>query len=164
MKTNHLSPWDLEEYVLGQRTPQMLRHLSECAACRGEVERLEDGVGLFRAAAVSWSAECLSALPQQAQFVPRRRIPVATLRWAFAAVIPVVLLILVLLPGHDSSPSHPVAQISQVSQPSDDALLEQVDDQVSVSVPSSMESLTHLVSTDSSAGTAQGSKHIVQTN
>ena len=34
MKINHLSPWEQEEYVLGQRTPEMLRHLTECAGCR----------------------------------------------------------------------------------------------------------------------------------
>ena len=27
MNTNHLSPWEQEEYVLDQRTPEMLRHL-----------------------------------------------------------------------------------------------------------------------------------------
>ena len=50
---------------------------------------------------------------------------------------------------------------------SDDALLEQVDEQLSVTVPASMESLTHLVSTESSSGAdadARGSKPIVQTN
>jgi anti-sigma factor RsiW len=165
MKTNHLSPWDQEEYVLGQRTPQMLRHLSECAACEAEVERLEQGVAAFRTAAVSWSAECLSTRPQQPQFAASRRFSPATLRWAFAAVIPIVLLILVLLPIHDTSAPHPVAQANPVSQTSDDALLEQVDEQVSEAVPSSMESLTHLVSTDSgTTASAQRSKHIVQTN
>ena len=37
MKTNHLSPWEQEEYVLNQRTPEMLRHLTECAGCRAAV-------------------------------------------------------------------------------------------------------------------------------
>ena len=47
-------------------------------------------------------------------------------------------------------------QIS-AAQISDDALLEQVDEQVSVAVPSSMESLTHLVSADNSGtATCQG--------
>jgi hypothetical protein len=76
-----------------------------------------------------------------------------------------VLLVLVLLPLHRSSPrpAHPAAQIS------DDALLEQVDEQLSVTVPASMESLTHLVSTESGNGSGadaatRGSKPIVQTN
>ena len=50
---------------------------------------------------------------------------------------------------------------------SDDALLDQVDEQVSVAVPSSMESLTHLVSTGSNSSAAsseRGSRHLVQTN
>jgi hypothetical protein len=165
MKTNHLSAWEQEEYVLNrgtdQRTPRMLRHLAECAECRAAVVQLEHGVGIFRSAAMEWSSECLAARPQQLQFVSARRLPVTALRWAVAVVIPLVLLAIALLPFHLSSPRalHPVAQIS------DDALLEQVDEQVSVAVPSSMESLTHLVSTESSASAAaQGSKHIVQTN
>ncbi len=161
MKTNHLSAWEREEYVLDQRTPQMLRHLAECAECRAAVERLEHGVSVFRRAAVEWSSECLATRPQQLQFASMRRRSSTALRWAIAAIIPIVLLILALLPFHFSSPPRPAAQIS------DDALLEQVDEQVSVAVPSSMESLTHLVSTESSTGSttsAPGSKHIVQTN
>ena len=161
MNTDHLSAWEQEEYVLEQRTPQMLRHLTECAECRAAVERLEQGVACFRTAAVEWSSECLAARPEQQQFVSVRRMPAIALRWAIAAMIPVVLLILALVPFHVSSRPHPAAQIS------DDALLDQVDEQVSVAVPSSMESLTHLVSTGSSSGAvtaAVGSKHIVQTN
>jgi hypothetical protein len=160
MNTDHLSAWEQEEYVLNQRTPQMLRHLTECAECRAAMEGLEQGLACFRTAAVEWSSECLAARPQQ-QFVSVRRMPAIALRWAVAAMIPVVLLILALVPFHVSNPPHPAAQIS------DDALLDQVDEQVSVAVPSSMESLTHLVSTGSSSGAVTvtpGSKHIVQTN
>jgi hypothetical protein len=162
MNTNHLSSWEQQEYVLDQPTPQMLRHLSECGDCRASVARLQQGVAVYRGAAMEWSAECLATRPQQMQTVSARRLPAVALRWAVAAVIPLVLLALVFLPLHLSSPppAQPVAQIS------DDALLDQVDEQVSEDVPSSMESLTHLVSTESSSGapTAQGSKHIVQTN
>lgn len=164
MNTNHLSAWEQEEYVINERTPRMLRHLTECTACRAAVERLEHGVAAYRSAAVEWSAEHLAPRPQQL-VVPSHRHPVVVLRWALAAVIPVLLLVMALLPLHVSKPgpAQPVAQIS------DDALLEQVDEQLSVAVPSSMESLTHLVSTESNsrsgAATATlGSKPIVQTN
>ncbi len=100
MNTDHLSAWEQEEYVLDQRTPQMLRHLTECAQCRAAVERLEQGVACFRTAAVEWSSECLAARPQQQQFVSVRRMPAIALRWAIAAMIPVVLLILALVPFH----------------------------------------------------------------
>lgn len=165
MKTEHLSGWEQEEYWLGQRTPRMLRHLGECAGCRATVERLEQGLTTFRRAAVEWSSECLATRPQRLQTSSARRLPGFALRWAIAAVIPLLLLVLALRPLHLSTPhvARPAAQISE----SDDALLEQVDEQVSVAVPSSMESLTHLVSTGSSSGvptSAQGSRHIVQSN
>jgi anti-sigma factor RsiW len=173
MKTDHLSAWEQEEYILNQGTeqqsPQVLRHLAECVACRDEVARLEHGVAIFRSAAVEWSSQCLATRPQQLQTVSLRRFSISAVRWTFAAVVPLVLLLLALLPlhlFHFSSPqvTRPVVQIS-AAQNSDDALLEQVDEQVSVAVPSSMESLTHLVSADNNLGAAAaGSKHIVQTN
>ncbi len=163
MKTNHLSPWEQEEYVLGQHTPEMLRHLTECAGCRAAVARLEHGVAIFRSAAVEWSSECLATRPQQLN-TAGRGFPVLALRWAVAAVLPVLLLVFALVSFHPSS-TRPVQRASDIS---DDALLEQVDQQLSVAVPSSMESLTNLVTTESRNGSvatsARGSKHIVQTN
>jgi len=168
MKTDHLSAWEQEEYILNQgaeqQDPQVLRHLAECVPCRAEVARLEHGVAIFRSAAVEWSTQSLATRSQHLQPVSLRRLPIVAMRWAFAAAVPVVLLLLALLPLHllhlsGPQATHPVAQIS------DDALLEQVDEQVSVAVPSSMESLTHLLSADKSSATATtGSDHIVQTN
>jgi hypothetical protein len=165
MNTDHLSPWEQEEYVLDQRTPEMLRHLSECAGCRAAVARLEHGVAVFRNAAVDWSSECLATRPQQPNTSAARGLPMLALRWAVAAVLPVLLLVFALLSFHPTRtrPVHPASAIS------DDALLEQVDQQLSVAVPSSMESLTNLVTTESGngpavPGTARGSKHIVQNN
>ena len=173
MKTDHLSAWEQEEYILNQgaeqQDPQVLRHLAECVACRAEVARLEHGVAIFRSAAVEWSSQCLAARSQRLQSVSLRRLPIIATRWAFAAAVPLVLLLLALLPlhlFHLSGPriTHPPVQIS-AAQISDDALLEQVDEQVSVAVPSSMESLTHLVSADDSSGAATaGGKHVAQTN
>lgn len=171
MKTNHLSAWEQEEYLLNQGTeqhsPEVIRHLVECAACRAEVAQLESGIGIFRSAAVEWSSQCLATRPRQLQSIPLRRFSMSAMRWGLAATVPLVLLLLALLPlhlFHLSTPqaTRPAVQIS-AAQISDDALLEQVDEQVSVTVPSSMESLTHLVSTDN-ANAAAGSKHIVQTN
>jgi hypothetical protein len=89
-------------------------------------------------------------------------------------VIPVLLLLLVLVPfllSRHARPGQTAAQMSAAAVPapsmSDDALLEQVDEQLSSAVPSPMESLTHLVSAQSPSGagvTAQGSRHVVETN
>jgi predicted anti-sigma-YlaC factor YlaD len=158
MNSNHLSAWEQEEYVLDQRTPQMLRHLAECAQCRAAVAQLEHGVGVYRKAAVEWSAESLAARPQQ--FITARRQPVLSLRWAMAAIVPIVLVLIALLPFRVSNPRPAQPAAAQIS---DDALLDQVDEQISAAVPSSMESLTHLVSTGNGAA-AKGSKQIVQNN
>lgn len=151
MKETHLSAWDQEEYVLGQRTPEMVRHLSQCAACFGEVEKMERGLAIFRESATTWSAEQLEAHP------PVRRIhagtPVAhrsmmpVWGWALAAL---VLMAIMLQFGYRQS-HHTDLQSAHVGTPikaiSDDALLQQVDEEVSIDVPSSMEPLTHLVTT-----------------
>ena len=97
--------------------------------------------------------------------LPQRRLPVFALRWAVAAVLPVLLLVFALLSFHPSS-TRPVHTASQIS---DDALLEQVDQQISADAPSSMESLNQLVTTEDRNGqpvaaSARGSKQIVQSN
>ena len=97
MKTNHMSPWEQEEYVLKQRTPEMLRHLTECAGCRAAVAQLEHGLAIFRSAAVEWSSECLATRPQQLNTSAGRKLPLLALRWAVAAVLPVLLLVFALL-------------------------------------------------------------------
>jgi anti-sigma factor RsiW len=172
MKTDHLSAWEQEEYILNQgadqQDPQVLRHLAECGDCRDAVARLERGVAIFRSAALDWSSHCLATRPLQPQSVSSKGSSMIAMRWGLAAAVPMVLLVLALLPlhlFHLSGPAitHPAVQIS--AQLSDDALLEQVDEQVSVAVPSSMESLTHLVSADNNSGASSaGSKHIVETN
>jgi hypothetical protein len=175
MKTIHLSPWEQEECVIDRPTPQMLRHLNECAQCRGAVEGLERSTAIFRGAAMEWSAENLAARPRQLLVAGGARRPVSALRWAIAAALPLVLMVLVFLGLHPSPrPIRPVAAINPANTEvnrddanRDDALLEQVDEQLSVAVPASMESLTHLVSTGSSGGAgadAREGKPVVQTN
>src|SRR5579859_3349238 len=139
MKTGHLSAWEQEEYILSQgaeqQDPQILRHLAECVACRAEVARLEHGVAVFRNAAVDWSSHFLASRPPRLESVPLRRWPILAMRWAFAAVVPVLLLLLALLPLHlfhlsGRQATHQSVQ-TKPGQLSDDALLEQVDEQVS---------------------------------
>ena len=86
-------------------------------------------------------------------------------RWTIAAALPLLLLVLMLVSWQPSRqrPIHTTATIS------DDALLDQVDEQLSAAVPSPMESLTHLVSAESTSASgaavsARESKHIAQTN
>ena len=143
MKWTHLSTWDQEEYVLGQRTPEMVRHLAQCSSCFAEVERMERGVALFRESATVWSAECLEAHPVRMAETAPRHTAIPLWVWAVAAI----LLLIVALPFAYQRSHTSNRQTARAAVPmSDDALLQQVDQEVSVDVPSSMEPLTHLVS------------------
>jgi predicted anti-sigma-YlaC factor YlaD len=143
MNEDHLSAFEQEEYILGQQTPEMVRHLGNCAQCRAAVSRVEDGLAAFRSATIDWSEASSSTrswhMPSSTRFLL-----MTAMRWAAAGVLPVILMVLALLAFHTPAP-RPAPQQASIS---DDALLEQVDDQLSVSVPSSMESLTHLVSAE----------------
>jgi hypothetical protein len=148
MNYDHLSDWEQEEYILEQQTPRMLRHLSGCAQCRESIARLEQTIAAFRSTASQWSEACLSQR-SRSPLLPASSRPsspwIPGPRWAFAALIPVLLLILILVPFHFTRPSQSRPEMS------DDALLEQVDEQVSTAVPSSMEPLTHLVKASAQA-------------
>jgi hypothetical protein len=147
MTDQHLSVWEQDEYILeasaGQQSPRTMRHLAECSQCRAAVENLEQGIAGFKAVATQWSAQQLAQRPQALLVVPARRL--SAFPWAFAAMIPVLLCISMLIPFHSKSTPRPATQISA------DALMDQVDEQVSVAVPSSMESLTHLVTSSGPA-------------
>ncbi len=145
MKTSHLSRYEQEEYLLDQRTPAMLHHLAECSACRDQVAHLQQQLGLFRTTALAYSAESLAGRSQLS--LAARPKPSAALHWALAAL---VLLLMGLLPLHLFTPQPAPQVVATRNDALDDALLDQVDEQLSVAVPSPMESLTHLVSTDSS--------------
>jgi hypothetical protein len=175
MKSIHLSKWDQEEYVLGQRTPEMVSHLAECSVCRAGVARMEHGVTLFKNSAMEWSGESLGsriqALPMQLPHRQTRRLPFPALKWAIAAILLVLALLPLYLLGNRAKQQQAAkANKQDMSAPiSDDALLQQVDEEVSVAVPSSMEPLTHLVTANPEAGSnaipsAGGSQHHAQTN
>jgi anti-sigma factor RsiW len=160
MKWTHLSTWDQEEYVLGQRTPEMVRHLAQCSSCFAQVEQMERGVALFRESAHVWSAESLAANPLKVpQVLPR---PTVGYPWAWAMAA--LLFLMALLPLVFQRTRTETHQAARIAAPmSDDALLQQVDEEVSVDVPSSMEPLTHLVSTSNrSAAATTGDKRRAQ--
>ena len=53
--SRHLSQGQLSHWVAGEHPESAGRHLEECAACRGEVERAVRALELFRESADRWS-------------------------------------------------------------------------------------------------------------
>ncbi len=139
MNGNHLSEWEQEKYLLGECTPAAERHLLDCAECRAAAERLENGVAWFRESALSWSAECAEThlrrkLPRRA---PRHGFAHGWAAGCAAAGLAAAMGLVAVLPHARQTTAAPSAPPSM----SDDALLEQVDQQVSGSVPEAMQPL-----------------------
>jgi anti-sigma factor RsiW len=131
----HLSSEQLSEYILGQPSPLVARHVQDCPACRGELANFREAMGDFRGAVRVWSedqAKAVVATPG----VTEPRSWMASHQLALAVLVAVVCIVASLVfprRGGDSGAGN------------DAALLNQVDAEVSRTVPSSMEPLMKLV-------------------
>jgi anti-sigma factor RsiW len=136
----HLSSEQLAEFVAGERSPQAARqvaqHVQECPACSAEVANFREALGDFRGAVRGWSedqARMVRAIPAGAA-EPRSWAASHQLAWALLMAA-VCIIASFVFPRHAREPG----------PASDAALLNQVDTQVSRTVPASMEPLVKLV-------------------
>lgn len=127
--SGHLTSDELARWIAGERENAAASHLRECAACGGEVRRMEAALAEFRGAVESWVAPAVCMRPS------RRRSPVV--RWALAAALAVVLA---------AAPVEWRRERAAERAREDAALLEQVDAEVSEAVPEAMAPLVQLVS------------------
>ncbi len=131
----HLSSEQMAEYIVGYPSPMIAQHLQDCPACRAEVVNFREALGDFRWAVREWSEDQANAALAIPAAVPEPRWWTASHQLAAALLIAAVCLIAsFLFPRH-----------SEKASGSDAVLLNQVDTQVSRSVPSSMEPLMKLV-------------------
>ncbi len=136
----HLSSEQLAEYILGQPSPMAAQHVQKCAACRADVAGFQESLGDFRGAVRRWSADQAgvyrtnagqtnTVLPQTRWYAPSHQ-----LAWALL-IAAVCIIASFIVPERRAD--RPMA--------SDAVLLNQVDSQVSRTVPASMEPLMKLV-------------------
>jgi hypothetical protein len=76
----HLSPEEISGWIVGERPADAERHARHCAECRGEIDRINGAVGLFR----DWYAAGLPAAPAPAA-TPRRTVLIGALAASLAA-------------------------------------------------------------------------------
>jgi anti-sigma factor RsiW len=137
----HLSAEQISQWMVGDRTPQLERHVAECGECRSELEQLESTLVQFRGALGEWSG---SAAP------PAWRQPVSRslwLSWPRLILAAAALLVLVALPV---SWRARVRERAAETERADSQLLERVDSAISRAVPEPMEPLVNLVAWNSS--------------
>jgi len=127
--------------------PSLFRH--KCAECREELIRLHGALSDFRDSMRSWSAaEGAPLRPMWRTESPHRT---HRLRWALVAMALVLLAAIPVYLARERP--HPVDTSAE-----DTVLLEQIDANVSRTVPATMEPLTRLVSwssTNPAAATAK---------
>jgi anti-sigma factor RsiW len=118
--STHLTSQQFAEAVLSEETPA---HLRECPACRAELAELRTTLGEFRDATHRWSEKPQPVRRRVASYRPR----------ALAAAA----LVLLAIAGGIT-----YAGKSHTPDPTDTALLERVNADVSRTVPGGLEPLT----------------------
>jgi hypothetical protein len=118
-------------------------HLRACLHCSAELESLRTSILLFREASTSYAGQqFVRSCMQRGSIAPPQHFLTQPLYWAAAAVLLVAASFPINLYRQEHRPA-PVATavVAPHTTESDEALLEDVDQTVSVDVPSPMEPL-----------------------
>jgi hypothetical protein len=141
----HLTERQILAWQLNEQTPGERKHVDECDRCRAEVMTLQGSLSLYRASVHGWSESRQVRAGKFAWAPPSRwqmwRRPV--LQWASAAA-------LTLAVGAPVYTHRVIEERREQRAQADQALLEQVDREVSQTIPDTMEPLTQLVQWDPS--------------
>jgi hypothetical protein len=147
-KNRHLSADDFSRWLVEGPVAEEETHLEGCGDCQAKLAEAREPLALFRTAVVAWSegqpAPSLSVEDRSAGFW---RSWVLT-NWMPAASVAFAALVLAVFLSHSSLWNHSGKQQSarEVPSVSDAALMDQVDQEVSETVPDAMAPLTDLVS------------------
>jgi len=155
----HLTGKEISQWLVEGPPSSASRHVQTCFACQAKLIEAQAPLSAFRSAVVEWS-EAQSARPVNLQLsAARSESPWRQRLWLPAASFALAALLLFgyakvprLLHGNPSG-QPPVATASPTAD-ADEALLDQVDTEVSEAVPDAMAPLTDLVSWDSREGSA----------
>jgi len=123
---------EIERYLAGERAEADDRHLSECAACRDEIARMEAVLADFGASAREWGTRPVRHAGGRTAGV--------TGRWLMFAA---AALLLAAIPVYYSYAQHQAAAQAKA----DTALLDAISADISRPAPEPLEPLIDLVST-----------------
>lgn len=145
--TKHLTPEEFGELIeSGEAGADSVAqtHLAGCEECRKELSYLMEGLALFRESASAYAKrEFARARHVKTSFVPVHRGFSAGLGWAAAGLLAIAAALPIQLQRHARQPlavTQTTASVSQARE-SDEALLEDINREVSASVPASMQAL-----------------------
>ena len=151
--SRHLSAREISEWMIGNRTGPVERHMAACEECAGEVARLSESIAMFGSAVREWSEQQVGTLEIKAPAsAPHHFWGMGMFRWQIATASMAALL-LAAIPVYRTNHREPVP-VAATAAVSDEALLRDVETQISRSVPVSMEPLADLMKSDT--GTTTG--------
>jgi hypothetical protein len=129
----HLSSEQISSWAIGERNPDVERHVESCSQCREEILRLEHGLQAFRHSMHDWAKRNADSA------VSKRHVP-SSVPWTWVAVTAVAIGIVVGPAYLDMQRAEREAQNAQ-----DSLLLSQVQERLTRTVPQSMEQLMELM-------------------
>jgi len=136
----HLSPDEISNWLIGERTWEHAEHVRECPECSAEIEKIVKPIELFRGAVREWGEEQSSALARhRSEKTIESRSSRAGILWLRAAATAAVLMILIAIGIHGLNRS-----ATETAQ-QDDALLSEVRSDLSRPVPATMVPLYNLM-------------------
>lgn len=156
--SGHLTEKEISQWLVEGPEPSAGQHVENCGTCQAKLTEAQAPLTAFRSALVEWSeAQPAPAMAPQSS-AARNESSWSQRLWLPAASFAIAALLLVgyaKLPTllHGKSSGQPAVATASTTD-SDEALLNQVDIEVSEAVPDSMAPLTDLVSWDSSEGSA----------
>jgi hypothetical protein len=139
----HLSPQQIEEWVVGERSPEMQAHVQSCAVCAEELARASEPLALFGTAVRNWGDQQRG--PLRASWKSAQP-PVW--RWRIGLAMATLTLLLAAPVYQHRRTVQQAALAAARTQAEDEVLLRQVQQEISRSVPSPMEPLAKLMPND----------------
>jgi len=171
LKSGHLTEREVSQWLVEGPVQGASRHVQNCWTCQAKLAEVQAPLTAFRSALAEWSeAQTVRPLLHQTSVTRNdsdwgRRLWLPVASFALGALLLVGYAKVPALLRGRSSGRLPVATAA-VTTDSDEALLAQVDTEVSEAVPDAMAPLTDLVAWDSSEGlspqTATTGKHEVR--
>ena len=147
---NHLSSEQISKWVIGDATPEELRHGNDCQECRSELARVQTLLSDFRSSVCRWADEAIPTplLAKGGVAAPQARpgwsgLPWRLLRWSPAAV---AVAALAVIPAYKNSLDREREAQAARTKSEDALLLERVNSQLSRTAPASLEPLMDMLS------------------
>lgn len=145
--SNHFTHEQISAALLGLLPASAREHLDGCAMCRSEVERVRNDFVLFGGAVREWASGMPVAVPRSAP--QPRRLPFAKLALAGGLAAATLAAVWVSRIGVPRDQPRTDAKIT------DSALLQEVNTELSQSVPALLEPLANLADRNSSSPTRE---------